>query len=138
MDAELATKGQEARNQLQLRLLEIDEMDDALAGLQFVRTLPEVDRERVAVAGHSFGGALTLLVAERDRTLQAAVVFSAPGYSWERSPPLRERLLDVYATSRYQCSSFTPPMTTRSLLGRFWAPSWLGWASRTASRSILR
>jgi carboxymethylenebutenolidase len=93
MEAELSTKGQEARNRLQLELLEGDEKEDALAGLAFLRALTEVDPGRVAVAGVSFGGSLTLLVAERDRRLRAAVVFAAAGYSWERSPPLRARLL---------------------------------------------
>jgi carboxymethylenebutenolidase len=77
---------------LQLQLLEGDEKD-AVAGLAFLRSLPEVDPRRVAVAGVSFGGSLSLLVAERDSTLRAAVVFAAAGYSWERSPPLRARLL---------------------------------------------
>lgn len=93
MDRELAANGQEARNKLQLDLLETDQLSDALAGLAFLRALPDVDTRRVAVAGHSFGGSLTLLVAERDSTLRAAVVFSGSAGSWERSPQLRARLL---------------------------------------------
>lgn len=93
MDRELAAHGQEARNKLQMRLLEADPLSDALAGLAFLRALPEVDRLRVAVAGHSFGGSLTLLMAERDNTLRAAVVFSGSAGSWEHSPQLRARLL---------------------------------------------
>ena len=56
------------------------------------RALPDVDPSRVAVAGVSFGGSLTLLLTERERTLRAAVVFAAAGCSWERSPQLRARL----------------------------------------------
>jgi dienelactone hydrolase len=93
MDRALSEKGQEARNQLQLQLLEGDEKDDAFAGLAFLRALPEVDPHRVAVAGVSFGGSLSLFLAERDSTLRAVVVFATAGYSWERSPPLRARLL---------------------------------------------
>jgi carboxymethylenebutenolidase len=93
MDGELAAHGNEARNRLQMQLLETDEMSDALAGLAFLRALPEVDARRVAIVGHSFGGSLTLLVAERDTTLHAAVVFGCAGYSWELSPQLRARLL---------------------------------------------
>jgi carboxymethylenebutenolidase len=93
MDKELATKGLDARNRLQVRLLETAEMDDALAGLALLRAMHEVDPKRVAVAGVSFGGSLTLLMAERDRALRAAVVFAAAGYSWDRSPELRARLL---------------------------------------------
>jgi len=93
MDREFAANGQAARNQLQLRLLEKDEMDDVLAGLTLLRTLPEVDSNRIALAGHSFGGTLTVLAGERDSTLRAIVVFSGSGNSWDRSPGLRARLL---------------------------------------------
>lgn len=93
MDREFASKGQEGRNQIQLKLLETDEMNDVLAGLAFLRSLPEVDPHRIALVGHSFGGSLTVLAAERDSTLRAAVVFSGSGYSWDRSPSLRARLL---------------------------------------------
>jgi dienelactone hydrolase len=93
LDRELAANGQEARNKLQLQLLETDQLSDALAGLAFLRALPEVDTRRVAVAGHSFGASLTLLLAERDTTLRAAVVFSGSAGSWDRSPELRALLL---------------------------------------------
>jgi dienelactone hydrolase len=93
MGRDLVADGQEARNRVQLQLLETDQLNDALAGLAFLRALPEVDPRRVAVVGHSFGGSLTLLVAERDSALRAAVVFGASAGSWERSPQLRDRLL---------------------------------------------
>jgi len=93
LDRELATNGQEARNTLQLQLLETDQLSDALAGLAFLRALPEVDTRRVAVAGHSFGGSLALLLAERDTALRAALVFGGSAGSWDRSPELRALLL---------------------------------------------
>ena len=93
MTGELAAHGQEGRNKLQLQLLENNEMSDALSGLAFVRALPEVDKRNVAVIGHSLGGSLTLLLAEREPDLRAVVVFSGAGYSWDRSPELRARLL---------------------------------------------
>jgi len=90
-----AAAGQVARNDLQLRLMEGDELNDVLAGLAFLRARPDVQAGRLAVVGDSFGGSLTLLVAERDSTLRAAVAFAIGGYSWERSPPLRTRLLEA-------------------------------------------
>jgi len=45
------------------------------------------------VAGHSFGGQLALLAAERDTSVRAAVAFGAAAQSWDHSPELRERLL---------------------------------------------
>jgi dienelactone hydrolase len=93
MDRELATHGQDARNKLQLELLQTDQLTDALAGLAFLRALPEVDTNRVAVAGHSFGASLTLLIAERDSALRAAIAFSGSTASWKHSPQLRARLI---------------------------------------------
>jgi carboxymethylenebutenolidase len=95
MNEELAVHGQHARNLLQMELLEGREMTDATAGLVFLRGLPEVDRSMIAVVGHSFGGSLSVLMAVREPTLRAAVLFSCAGYSWDNSPELRARLLDA-------------------------------------------
>jgi carboxymethylenebutenolidase len=93
MNSESATRGQDARNALQLQLLENREMTDALSGLKFLRALPYVDPQDVAAIGQSFGGSLVVLLAEREPNLRAVVVFSATGYSFDRSPELRTRLL---------------------------------------------
>jgi dienelactone hydrolase len=93
LNAELAARGQAGRNSLQIRLLEGRELGDARAALAFLRARGEVDARKVAVVGHSFGGSLALLVAESEPDLRAAVVFSGSGYSWDRSPELRARLL---------------------------------------------
>ena len=93
MNSESASHGQEARNVLQLKLLENREMDDALSALKFLRALPYVDARNVAAIGHSFGGSLTILLAEREPNLRAVVIFSGAGYSFDRSPELRTRLL---------------------------------------------
>jgi carboxymethylenebutenolidase len=92
MSRALREKGQDARNELQLQLLET-ELSDVLGGLAFLRALPDVDTDRVAVAGHSFGASLTLLIAERDSALRAAIAFSGSAASWEHSPQLRARLI---------------------------------------------
>ena len=93
MNSELAAHGQDARSALQLRLLENRELSDAAAALAFLRGLPEVDARNVAIVAHSFGGSLTMIQAEKEPNLRAVVIFSAAGYSWDRSPKLRARLL---------------------------------------------
>jgi dipeptidyl aminopeptidase/acylaminoacyl peptidase len=90
---EETAKGKEARQHLQFVLASTDHLDDVMAGLSFLKTAPAIDAKRVAISGHSFGGQLTLLAAERDNTLRAAVAFAAAANSWERSSELRERLL---------------------------------------------
>lgn len=51
-----ADSGAAAFNRLQLHLLETDHLDDAVAGLAYLRSLGFVDRQRIGVVGHSFGG----------------------------------------------------------------------------------
>jgi carboxymethylenebutenolidase len=93
LQREKAAKGEEARKRLQLVLLTTDHLDDVMAGLAFLKTQPGVDAHRIAVVGHSFGGQLTLLAAERDSSLRAAVTFGAAAVSWEGSPEIRQLLL---------------------------------------------
>ncbi len=92
LQRELAAHGEEARQRLQLRLLSGDNLDDARAGLSYLRGRPDVRPGAVAVVGHSFGGMLALLLAERDSTLRAVVDFAGGAASWPRSLPLRDTL----------------------------------------------
>ena len=95
MNEAAAAHGQNARDALQMKLLEGREMSDALAALAHLRQLPEVDPGRVALIGHSLGGSLTVLMCERDPSLRAAIIFSGAGYSWDQSADLRARLLQA-------------------------------------------
>jgi dienelactone hydrolase len=97
LQREEAAQGKEARKHLQFVLMTTDHLDDAIAGLSFLKNLPEVDARRVAVAGHSFGGQLTLLEAERDPAIRAAVTFGAAANSWDGSAELRARALAAVA-----------------------------------------
>ena len=85
-------RGKEARQHLQFVLATTDQLDDVAAALAFLKTVPGIDSHRIALAGHSFGGQLTLLAAENDKTVRAAVTFAAAAGSWDGSPELRERL----------------------------------------------
>jgi len=95
MSRAFASHGQSARNARQMELLEGRELVDALAALAYVRRQKDVDARRVAIVGHSFGGSLSVLLAEREPALRAAVLFSTAGYSWDQSPQLRARLLEA-------------------------------------------
>jgi carboxymethylenebutenolidase len=129
MDREFAAHGQDARNALQLQLLEGREMADARAALAFLRARPYVDARDVALIGHSFGGSLTVLMAERDPSLRAVVVFSAAGYSFDRSSELRARLVAavdhiaapiffIHAENDYSLSSGKVLDARRELIGK--------------------
>ena len=129
MNKESAAHGQDARNALQLQLLENREMADARAALAFLRTRPYVDVGDVGLVGHSFGGSLTVLMAEREPNLRAIVVFSAAGYSFDRSSELRARLLAavdhisapvffIHAENDYYLSSGKVLDARREMIGK--------------------
>jgi dienelactone hydrolase len=88
-------KGEEERNKVQLQQLETDQLQDMIAGLTFLRKRKDVDLNRIAVIGHSFGGSLALLLAEHEPSLKSVVIFGPAGYSWDRSPQLRTRLINA-------------------------------------------
>lgn len=123
-----AEKGQDARNELQLQLLET-ELGDVSAGLAFLRARPEIDAHRIAVVGHSFGGQLAVLQAERAADIRAAVVFGVAARSWDTSPKLRSRLLAsaahaqapiffIHAANDFSTSSGEALSAEMTLLGK--------------------
>jgi dienelactone hydrolase len=93
LQREEVARGKEARQHLQFILLTTEQLDDVMAALSFLKSVPEVDSRRISLAGHSFGGQLTLLAAASDTTVRAAVAFAAAACAWDRSPELRERLI---------------------------------------------
>jgi dienelactone hydrolase len=97
---ERATRGDDAANRLQLTLLEGEQLQETLNALDVLRGLPGVDSNRIVIVGHSFGGSLAMLVAERDPSIRAVVNFAGAAGSWNRSPLLRDRL--IAATRKVQ------------------------------------
>ena len=82
----------EARKQLHYELVTGVQLDDALAGLAFLKTMPGVDPKRIAIVGHSFGGVLTLLSGDHDSAIRAEVTFAPGANSWRLSQPLRDHI----------------------------------------------
>jgi dienelactone hydrolase len=76
-----------------VRLLESEQLDDQLAGLEYVKHLDYVDTTRLAVAGCSYGGIQTLLAAERGAGYRAAIAISPGALSWSGNRVLQDRLI---------------------------------------------
>ena len=89
---ERTSKGDDAANQLQLKLLEGEQLDEERNGLAVLRSLPGVDSRRIAIVGHSFGGSLSLVLAAEDVHIRAVICFGGAAGSWVRSSYLRESL----------------------------------------------
>src|SRR5262249_6249204 len=86
-------KSPEARQRLHYRLMTGAQLDDALAGMRFLKTAHGVDPKRITIAGHSFGGMLALLSGEHDSTIRAEVTFAAGANSWRGCEQLRKQIL---------------------------------------------
>jgi dipeptidyl-peptidase 4 len=69
------------------------EVDDQVKGLEFLRTLPFVDRNRIGVSGWSYGGYMTLRMLTDPRTGLRAGAAGAPPTDW--------REYDTHYTERY-------------------------------------
>jgi len=126
-------KGADARKQLHYQLITGGQLDDALAGLTFLKAAPDVDPKRIAIVGHSFGGMLTLLSGDHDSTIRAEVAFAAGANSWRASQELRDRTLAavgktaayvmlVYAANDYDT---TPGKDISAELDRLHKSPWL-------------
>jgi carboxymethylenebutenolidase len=71
-----------------VRLLETDHLDDQLAAAAWLRSQKFVAPNRIAVAGTSFGGILTVFGAERG-SYCAAVNSAGGAQSWANAPSLQ-------------------------------------------------
>ncbi len=72
--------------------LQEEEVEDVVAALKYLKSLPFVDVERIAISGCSYGGIQTLLAGERDLGVKALVPFAPGAISWEQNPLLQDRL----------------------------------------------
>lgn len=57
----------------------VDFTEDLRAAVRFMSRRKDVDRRRLAVVGHSEGGAVGLLAADRDDSIKALVLVATPG-----------------------------------------------------------
>ncbi len=73
--------------------LGVCEVEDQLVGVEFLKTLPWVDAERLGVFGHSYGGYMTLMLQMKSPGTFRAGVSVAPVTDWH--------LYDTHYTERY-------------------------------------
>jgi len=78
----------------------VAQTDDVLAAVEYVRSQPHVDPSRVAVAGCSFGGIVSLLAGERGTGIEAVVDFAGGAMTWARTPALQARMKQAARAAR--------------------------------------
>lgn len=85
-------RGKAFEDPIYLRMGEI-EVQDQVAGVKFLHTLPYIDKARVGVYGHSYGGYMALMTMFKEGDYFSAGVSGAPVTDW--------RLYDTHYTERY-------------------------------------
>jgi dipeptidyl aminopeptidase/acylaminoacyl peptidase len=80
--ADRQKNGADSAAQLLVQLFSGQQLDDQLAGFAYLKALPYVDSNRLAVVGCSYGGIETLLAAEKNPGFKAAVAESPGAESW--------------------------------------------------------
>ena len=91
--------GSSARNRKLVELME-QHLQDQMAALAYLKGLSAVDPQRIAVAGCSFGGIQTVLMAEKGLGVRAAVDFAGAAQNWQHSQDLRARMTQAVQHSQ--------------------------------------
>ena len=76
--------GQSGGRESAARATSRDLADDVVSILAWLRTRPDVDTTRLAVAGHSEGGLIGPMVGVREPSLRALVLLAGPAYTGRR------------------------------------------------------
>jgi carboxymethylenebutenolidase len=88
-----------ARASALVHALETDQLQDHLAAYAWLKNQPFTDTKRIATAGNSFGGIITVLAAERVPYC-AAIDAAGGSESWFLAPALQTRMLDAVGAAQ--------------------------------------
>jgi carboxymethylenebutenolidase len=69
--------------------------EDVIAALSYLKQLPYVDPNKIAMVGCSFGGIQTVLATEKRLGLRGTIAFAPGAMSWSKVPELRSRLIQA-------------------------------------------
>lgn len=72
-----------------------EETDDALAAVEFAKTLPYADTTRMGVMGWSFGGIISVFAASRSEAFRVVVDQAGAALTWDHSPAMRKALKEA-------------------------------------------
>lgn len=79
----------------------VEENDDVVSAIEWLRAQPFVVHDNIAVAGCSFGGIHSMLTAERNVPgVRAIVDFAGGAMAWGSSAAVRERLTEAAGTAQ--------------------------------------
>jgi len=71
------------------------EADDVIASLSYLPMLPAVDPKRIAIAGWSLGGIVTMFAIAHSNAFKVAINEAGGALTWAHSPALQKALTDA-------------------------------------------
>lgn len=92
---ERSLNGDAAAQALFIRLMDTEQLNDQLAGLAYLKSLPFVDTRRIAVMGCADGAVQAILGAAANAGYRSAVALSPASDEWTGNPPLQDALLSA-------------------------------------------
>jgi len=116
-------------------------LDDAAAALAYLRDPANaetlgIDPARIVLAGHSMGGWVTAMTAERDHDLAGAILISAPNMGAVGRIP-RDRLIGLTSTSMESLAGVSAESMADELAGHADALDWTPAAAALAGPPML-
>ena len=85
-------------------------MQDLNASVDYLRSLPYVQSDRLGVIGFCFGGAMTWLLAVRNAHIRAAVPFYGSAPPLDEVPNLTAPVLGIYAGNDARINAGIPEL----------------------------
>ena len=102
----------------------IDYAEDARAVLRWLERRPDVDKDRLAIVGHSEGAAVAMVLASREKRVKAAVLIAGPGTTGAELVLEQQRhqldLMKVDATERATKIALQEQIHSALLKGANW------------------
>ncbi len=107
-----------------------DELRDVTAAVDWLASHPSVDSRRLAIAGSSFGGVLTVLALAESSAVRAGVSFAGPSMTWPDAPALQRAMLaaagaaqaPLFLAQAHNDHSLAPTYSIGLELARFGRP----------------
>jgi carboxymethylenebutenolidase len=97
LDSAEKNGGASARAALLIQRHETTQLQDQLAALRFLLAEPGIDTSRIVVAGVSFGGIQSMVIAQHKTNIKAVLNFAGGAMNWEKSPAVASWLKGVAA-----------------------------------------
>ena len=92
LDSVSQRDGNAARFPLMIKLHETTQLTDQLAAMSFLKTVKGIDTQRIIIAGHSFGGIQSMLIAANPHGAKAIVNFAGAAMVWGKSAEVNDWL----------------------------------------------